>query len=41
VDNSPGDIVLVDVDEDGKKLVFHEAGTAVPAETIQEVETTG
>jgi len=38
---SKGDTVLVDVDEQGKSLVFRGTGPAVPAETIQQVETTG
>ncbi|HLE14052.1 MAG TPA: AAA family ATPase [Anaerolineales bacterium] len=38
---SKGDTVIVDVDEEGKRLVFRPIGQPLPAENIQQLETTG
>jgi ATP-dependent Clp protease ATP-binding subunit ClpC len=38
---SKGDTVVVDVGEDGKRLVFRAEGQPLPAKNVQQVETTG
>jgi ATP-dependent Clp protease ATP-binding subunit ClpC len=38
---SKGDTVVVDVDEEGKQLVFRPVSQPVPANNIQQLETTG
>jgi ATP-dependent Clp protease ATP-binding subunit ClpC len=38
---SGGDTVIVEVDEEGKRLVFRPTGPGLPAENIQPVESTG